>query len=474
MDKQYFNPYLPSWEYIPDAEPRVFGDRVYIYGSHDRFNGHAFCLGDYVCYSASVDNIGEWRYEGVIYGRADDPRNVDGDMCLYAPDVVQGVDGRYYLYYVLNALPVVSVAVCDTPSGRYKFFGYVHDKSGNVLGERPGDEAHFDPGVLVEGGKAYLYTGFCMPNNKNRHGAMVTRLSEDMLTAETEPEFIAPSKPYSDGTGYEGHEYFEAASLRKVGNKYYFIYSSVQCHELCYAISDKPDRDFKFMGTIVSNTDRGISTYKPADRPMGWDDNNHGSIANVGGKWYVFYHRHTNGHSYSRQACLEEIHINDDGSITQAEITSCGANGKPLRGMGEYPAYIACNLYCEAQNPVGMTVPGKRRDARFPYITQDGKDGDEINGHIANMDSGATAGYKYFDCQNSVIDSITTRARCDGQFEVMLKPDGDVLGSIRVYESNDWKTWKGCVKLPDGVNAIYLRYVGNGYADLHSFTLSAE
>lgn len=36
------NPYLPSWEYVPDGEPHVFGKRVYIYGSHDRFAGYAF------------------------------------------------------------------------------------------------------------------------------------------------------------------------------------------------------------------------------------------------------------------------------------------------------------------------------------------------------------------------------------------------------------------------------------------------
>lgn len=27
MKQQVFNPYLPSWEYIPDGEPYVFGDR---------------------------------------------------------------------------------------------------------------------------------------------------------------------------------------------------------------------------------------------------------------------------------------------------------------------------------------------------------------------------------------------------------------------------------------------------------------
>ncbi|MBQ7916078.1 MAG: alpha-N-arabinofuranosidase, partial [Firmicutes bacterium] len=96
------NPYLPSWEYIPDGEPHVFGDRVYVYGSHDRFNGYAFCLNDYVCYSAPVTDLADWRYEGVIYKRTDDPKNPDGEMCLYAPDVTQGADGRYYLYYVLD------------------------------------------------------------------------------------------------------------------------------------------------------------------------------------------------------------------------------------------------------------------------------------------------------------------------------------------------------------------------------------
>ena len=48
MKKQVYNPYLPSWEYIPDGEPYVFGDRVYVFGSHDRYNGHVFCLNDYV------------------------------------------------------------------------------------------------------------------------------------------------------------------------------------------------------------------------------------------------------------------------------------------------------------------------------------------------------------------------------------------------------------------------------------------
>lgn len=68
-EKQAFNPYLPSWEYIPDGEPYVFNGRVYVYGSHDFYNGYVFCMGDYVCWSAPVDDLGNWRYEGVIYKR---------------------------------------------------------------------------------------------------------------------------------------------------------------------------------------------------------------------------------------------------------------------------------------------------------------------------------------------------------------------------------------------------------------------
>ena len=130
MKKQAFNPYLPSWEYVPDGEPYVFGDRVYVYGSHDYYNGYVFCMGDYVGWSAPVDDLGNWRYEGVIYEKTADPLNKDGKMCLYAPDITMGPDGRYYLYYVLDKVSLVSVAVSDSPAGPFSFYGYVKDNEG--------------------------------------------------------------------------------------------------------------------------------------------------------------------------------------------------------------------------------------------------------------------------------------------------------------------------------------------------------
>ena len=110
MKNHGMNPYLPSWEYVPDGEPHVFGKRVYIYGSHDRFAGYAFCQNDYVCWSAPVDDLTDWQYEGIIYTRAEAAHNEDGRQCLYAPDVTRGPDGRYYLYYALNETSAISVA----------------------------------------------------------------------------------------------------------------------------------------------------------------------------------------------------------------------------------------------------------------------------------------------------------------------------------------------------------------------------
>ena len=138
MKKLAFNPYIPEWEHIPDGEPRVFGDRVYIYGSHDEDGGDEFCLLDYVCWSAPVDDLGNWRCEGVIYRKEQEPLQQDKNIpgipsrmaaglphLIFAPDVVQGKDGRYYLYYSMDFSNVISVAVCDTPGVQYEFLAHV-------------------------------------------------------------------------------------------------------------------------------------------------------------------------------------------------------------------------------------------------------------------------------------------------------------------------------------------------------------
>lgn len=467
MKKQAYNPYLPPYEYIPDGEPYVFGDRVYVYGSHDYFNCKVFCQGDYVCWSAPVDDLSDWKYEGVIYYKNQDPVNKDGRMNLFAPDVTVGPDGRYYLYYVYDKVNFVSVAVCDTPAGNYEFYGYVHYNDGVRLGEREGDEAQFDPGLITIGDKTYMFTGFSFPTDKSRHGSMVTVLDKDMLTIIEEPKFIAPSGSYDEGTGFEDHSFFEASSIRERNGKYYFVYSSEVMHELCYAMSDRIDGGFEYKGVIVSNCDIGIDSYKPANKPMAYGANNHGSIIEINGKWYIFYHRHTNGTWYSRQGCIEPISFNEDGTINQVEITSCGPNNGPLKGEGEYPAYIACNLFTDNERATVCQTE------EFPRVTQDGVDGDEnAVSYIDNMKNSATAGFKYFDCKNINHVAVTTLGYTNcGKIEVRTSYDGELLGEIEIPDTNVWVTFENEIRIPDGINAIYLTYRGTGTCCLKSFEL---
>lgn len=494
MKKQAFNPYLPSWEYVPDGEPHVFGDRVYVYGSHDLAHGSVFCLGDYVCWSAPLDDLSDWKYEGVSFHRLDDPANKDGRMVLYAPDVTQGPDGRFYLYYAYDKVSFVSVAVSDAPAGPFKFYGYVHYKDGSRLGERKGDQVQFDPAVLTEGNRTYLYTAFCGHKMKDRIGAMATVLGPDMITIEEEPRIIVPGDCYAQDVakakeeakelgcpyeicstenwgGYKDHEFFEASSIRKVGDKYYFVYSSAPMHELCYAVSSSPVGGFVYGGVIVSNCDLHIDTYKPADMPAAYGANNHGGMVNIKGDWYIFYHRHTEGTWYSRQGCAEKIKILEDGSIPQVEITSCGLNGGPLKGDGEYPAYIACNLFTE--KPSMYVADG------FPRVTQDGCDHEDgspfeqkDSSYITGIVKGTTIGFKYFDFKGVAKIGIKTRAYFQGDFEIRTSIDGPVLGKIKVDFSNFWELNSTDIKIPDGTSALYLKFTGNGSGQLKSIILN--
>ena len=462
--KPLHNPYLPPWEYIPDGEPHPFEGRVYVYGSHDRFHGWAYCLNDYVCWSAPEDDLSDWRCEGVIYRKEQDPDNREGWQCLYAPDVTRGPDGRYYLYYVLDHQDIVSVAVCDTPAGNYEYYGHVCYPDGTLLGKRPGDDPQFDPAVLTEGEKTYLYTGgVCHRFEKEKGGAMATVLDRDMLTVREGPVFVVPSAKTSAGTGFEGHEFFEASSIRKLGELYYFVYSSVWMNELCCAVSREPLGGFAYIGVLVSNSDWGVGGWKDPEKRAYVGGNNHGGLLELGGRRYIFYHRHTDGTEFSRQGCLERLTVLPDGTMPQAEMTSNGG-GEPFEGRGEFPAWLACNLFWEDRKP-------DRQNPAPPRITMDGRDGDEESPYVAGITDGVTVGFKYFRCEGVKKITLRTRGYAGGCFEVRTSPEGEVLGTVPLAFRNIWTPFSGKVSVPDGVHALYFTYRGPGCAMLASFIL---
>ena len=87
------------------------------------------------------------------------------------------------------------------------------------------------------------------------------------------------------------------------------------------------------------------------------------------------------------------------------------------------------------------------------------------------MQNSATAGFKYFDCQGVKKITIKVRGYADGVFEVRTTWDGEVLAQIPVVNSNVWEAYSAFVQIPDGKQALYLTYSGNGNASLLSFEL---
>ena len=529
---QIYNPFLPLYEYIPDGEPHVFDDRVYHYGSHDKEGGDTFCMLDYVCYSAPVDDLTDWRYEGVIYQAKQDPR-YPAPQYMYAPDVVQGNDGRFYLYYCMGGdygqggyQGPVSVAVCDTPAGKYEYLGVVKNPDGSPMLKY----ICFDPAVLNDDGTIRLYYGtqydyeerndfltndFYLQDEiemfgRSREeilsypdsimGPVMAVLSDDMLTVKEEAKHIIPYRV--KGTSFEAHPFFEGSSMRKVGKKYYFIYSSWQNHELCYATSDQPDRDFVFGGTIVSNGDIGYRG-RDTQHKLNMTGTTHGSIIEINGQWYVFYHRLTHKSDYSRQACAEKIRILEDGSIPQAEMTSCGLNDGPLSAEGTYPAVIACNL-TNGHMPHGSNSVFQ---ISFPNVTHKGQER-----FIAEIEDHTLIGYKYFECRSVKQFGITYRMETeknrvifDGRYRTDIRSQDDEnfantyaekdtltdivkprqstenapqfgicidtaeneIGTLLLDEkAEDWKKVTVQIEIPDGVHALYLVYKGQAKVQL--------
>ena len=460
MKKQVFNPYLPPWEYIPDGEPRVFDDRLYIFGSHDRFGGKWFCENDYVCWSASLSDLSNWRYEGVIYRKDQDPRRGN----LYAPDCVRGFDGRYYLYYSKDDTSIISVAVCDTPAGTYEYYGDVCYEDGHILGDDENEFFMFDPSVLIDGGRVWLYSGSSKRGTttgikRNMAGCTATELCRDMKTVKTAPQVILPG-----AKSWLTDAYFEGPSARRIGDTYYIVYPVRNGTGLHYATSRYPDRDFVHRGVVHSMSGVGMEGYT-AFNPSYPRGNEHGGLVNLNGQWYIFNHRHTNGTGFSRQGVAEPVTIDEDGTILQAEATSCGLNGGPLCEEDVYPAYIACHL-------TGGRLFGVRLPKLFPKITQSGADGDEnADFYISGMKNGSVAGYRYFAFTGGRYEITLTLRGDGGSVETAVSPSDAAVGTAGFEESAVWQKVTVKAQLPPGKAGLYFTYRGKGSVDILSFQI---
>ena len=438
------NPYLPLWEHLPDGEPRVFEDpdnpgkmRAYIIGSHDvKFT--EYCGNDIRIWSAPVEDLTNWRDEGPVFSHY-----VNGKWdTMFAPDLVEVKDkttGKktYWLYpHSRGWRRVAMVCKGDRPDGPFTPVNLNADGTACV----DGSLIDFDPSVFVEnitnkkdpdyarGFRAYVFYGF-------RHSTAY-ELDQDNMYAvrpgtQIHDYFIPASERYGvirdpEGTQYPAlykgqnpgdFNFFEASSIRQVGNKYVMVFSGYSGPEygqgstnsaLRYAFGDSPLGPWRSGGVLVDS--RGIVPNEDGTHLVGMNaaHNTHGSIQEINGQWYVFYHRPPRGFGFARQAMVAPIKIewdkkpvakggqvritaydpyaknnewtakaSDGMQYTGAEVTSEGFNIFGLPPYAYYSAGIACYMSDQKWMQDNFDVWNNSMD-------------------LAGVKNGGVVGFKYF------------------------------------------------------------------------------
>ena len=528
------NPYLPLWEHLPDGEPRVFEDpdnpgklRAYIIGSHD-VTYSAYCGPDIRMWSAPVEDLSQWRDEGPIFSWY-----VNGQWdTMYAPDLVCTTDRNtgkktYWLYPHSRGWGRIAM-VCkgDRPNGPFTPVNLTDDGTRCVEGSL----IDFDPSVFIEnitdkkdpdydkGYRAYVFYGF-------QHSTACELDQSTMYSKRPGTELIDPFIPASSADGRlldkEGSEYkalykgqnpldfnfFEASSIRQVGNKYVMVFSGYSGKEyglgntnsaLRYAYGDSPLGPWRSGGVLVDS--RGVVLNEDGSKLITTNaaHNTHGSIQEINGQWYVFYHRPPRGFGNARQAMVAPVKIewdkkpvakggqvritgydpfvpnnewtakaSDGNEYTGAEVTSEGFQIFGLPPYAYYSAGIACYMYGPNAN----------------QYMQDNHDVWNNSMDLAGIQNGGIIGFKYFGFGGLSATSkgvlpfqgtkkgdgteilVNLTHGQHGAFKIHVRLDdpwkGEEIATISVPESGERKATVFRAKVPaveglTGKHAIYL------------------
>lgn len=255
--------------------------------------------------------------------------------------------------------------------------------------------------------------------------------------------------------------------------RYCFVYSSEHNHELCYAMADHPFGPFAFGGTLVDIGDVFLPGRPKEADAVNYLGNTHGSIACIRGQWYVFYHRQTNRHSYSRQACAEPLRRSPDGGFLQAPVSSTGLRGKPLPDLGRVPARIACYLRSgQGTARYDIRLP-RLRLAAHPYFTKAGSDRQQQPAqYIANLRSGSAAGFSSFAFTGQP-RRIGLRLRGSGRGVMLVshRENGDEPLAVIPVPADKSLLRPAVIHPRPGVRPLYFVFRGCGAVDFTGFAL---
>ena len=501
------NPYLPLWEHLPDGEPRVFEDpdqpgkyRAYIIGSHD-VTYTAYCGPDIRMWSAPVEDLSKWRDEGPIFTWF-----VQGQWdTMFAPDLVETVDkatGKktYWLYpHSRGWRRVPMVCKGDRPNGPFTPINLTADGTQCL----PGSLIDFDPSVFIEtitnkkdkdfdkGYRAYVFYGF-------QHSTACELDQNTMYSKREGTELIDPFIPASSADGrlldkagseykalYKGQNpldfnFFEASSIRQVGNKYVMVFSGYSGKEyglgntnsaLRYAYGDSPLGPWRAGGVLVDS--RGVVLNEDGSKLITTNaaHNTHGSLQEINGQWYVFYHRPPRGFGNARQAMVAPVKItwdkkpvakggkvtitgydpyvkgnewvaaaSDGNTYTGAEVTSEGFQIFGLPPYHYYSAGLACFMYGPNSN----------------NWMQDNHDVWNNSMDLAGIQNGGIIGFKYFGFGGLAQDTKGVKAFAgiqkgdEASLNLNLSSNGKGAFKIHVKLDDPWKGEEvGVVRVSD-------------------------
>ena len=438
------NPYLPLWEHLPDGEPRVFEDpdnpgkfRAYIIGSHD-ITYSAYCGSDIRMWSAPVEDLSQWRDEGPIFTHF-----VDGQWdTMFAPDLVEVKDAKtgkktYYLYpHSRGWRRVAMVCKGDRPDGPFTPINLTPDGRQCL----PGSIIDFDPSVFIEnitdkkdpdydkGFRAYVFYGF-------QHSTAFELDQNTMYSmrpgTELHDYFIPASSRYGvvrdpEGTQYPAlykgqnpgdFNFFEASSIRKVGNKYVMVFSGYSGPDyglgstnsaLRYAFGDSPLGPWRSGGVLVDS--RGVVPNADGTHltTTNFAHNTHGSIEEINGQWYVFYHRPPRGFGNARQAMVAPVKITwDKKKVADGGVVKITGYDPYVKG-NEWTAkasdgteYTGAEVTSEGFHIFGLPPYAYYSAGYACYVNgnnwmQDNHDVWDNNMDLAGITNRGVVGFKYF------------------------------------------------------------------------------
>lgn len=493
------NPYLPLWEHLPDGEPRVFEDpdqpgkyRAYIIGSHD-ITYSAYCGNDIRMWSAPVEDLSKWRDEGPIFSWF-----VDGQWdTMYAPDLVEVKDRKtgkktYYLYpHSRGWRRVAMVCKGDRPDGPFTPVNLTPDGRQCL----PGSLIDFDPSVFVEnitdkkdkdydrGFRAYVFYGF-------RHSTAY-ELDQDNMYAvrpgtEVHDYFIPASERYGEvrdpkGTTYPAlykdqnpgdFNFFEASSIRQVGNKYVMVFSGYSGPDyglgstnsaLRYAFGDSPLGPWRSGGVLVDS--RGVVPNEDGTHLTTTNaaHNTHGSLQEINGQWYVFYHRPPRGFGNARQAMVAPVKITwdkkkvaDGGIVRITAYDPYVKNNEWTAKASDGTEYTGAEVTSEGFQIFGLPPYSYYSAGLACYMTgnewlQDNHDVWNNGMDLAGIKTRGVIGFKYFgfgglDKDTKGVKAFTGTKKNDGTTLCLdLTPGGNGAFKIHVMLDGPYanSTWNG-------------------------------